>query len=259
MTTTTATESIIGRVHSLESFGSVDGPGIRFVSFLQGCRMRCEFCHNPDTWKINSGTPYTPQQLFNEAVKYRPYWGKKGGVTCSGGEPLLQKEFILEYFKICKANGVTTTIDTCGGVFSRDPEYLEVMDELLEYTDLILLDLKQINPERHKSLTMMPNDHIIDFANYLKEKNQPIWVRHVLVPSRTDFDEDLEKLGLFIESLGDIVKKVEILPYHTMGVYKYKELGIKYPLEGVPSPTADRVKNAERLLKVDQYQGYRDM
>ncbi|AMB98685.1 pyruvate formate lyase-activating enzyme 1 [Aerococcus urinaehominis] len=253
------TEPTVGYVHSLESFGSVDGPGIRFVSFLQGCRMRCQFCHNPDTWKINAGTPYTAKELFNEAIKYRPYWRGKGGVTCSGGEPLLQIDFLIEYFTLCKKHGVNTTLDSCGAPFNRDPEWLEKFDRLLEVTDLILLDIKQINPERHRKLTTWKNDTILDMAQYLKEKGQPIWIRHVLVPTRSDFDEDLEKLSEYIESLGDIVKKVEILPYHTMGVYKYREMGIRYPLDGVEPPTEDRVANANRILKTEQYQGYREM
>ncbi|MDK7050880.1 pyruvate formate-lyase-activating protein [Aerococcus sanguinicola] len=249
----------IGYVHSLESFGSVDGPGIRFVSFMQGCRLRCQFCHNPDTWKINAGTPYTAEELFREAVKYQPYWGKKGGVTVSGGEPLLQIDFLIEYSKLCKKHGVHTTLDSCGGPFTREPEWLAKFEELLEYTDLILMDVKQINPERHLKLTTAPNENILDLFRFLQEKGQPIWIRHVLVPTRTDFDEDLQGLSDFIQSLGDIVKKVEILPYHTMGVYKYHELGIPYKLEGVEPPTEDRVANAKRILKVDDYQGYRSM
>lgn len=250
--------SIKGYVHSNESFGSVDGPGIRFVSFLQGCRMRCQFCHNPDTWKINTGTAFTPEELFNEALKYRPYWGKNGGVTCSGGEPLLQLDFLIEYFKLCKSKGVHTTLDTCGQPFTYNEEWLNRFDELLEYTDLILLDIKQINNERHTKLTTQPNTSIINLARYLKTKRQPIWIRHVLVPQRTDFDEDLIELSSFIESLGNIVQKVEVLPYHTMGVYKYKELGIKYPLEGIESPSHQRIENANRILKVNHYQGYRN-
>lgn len=250
---------VIGYVHSTESFGSVDGPGIRFVSFMQGCRMRCQFCHNPDTWRINAGTPYTAEQLFNEASKYRVYWGRKGGVTCSGGEPLLQIDFLIEYFKLCKKNGVHTTLDTCGAPFTKEKDWLMRFDELLRYTDLILLDIKEINPERHLRLTTWKNDTILALANYLKGKSQAIWVRHVLVPERTDFDEDLIELSQFIESLGDIVKKVEVLPYHTMGVYKYRELGIPYPLDGIDPPTNDRVENAQKILKIDQYQGYRDL
>lgn len=252
-------EEIVGYVHSLESFGSVDGPGIRFVSFMQGCRLRCQFCHNPDTWKINAGKAYTARELFNEAIKYRPYWRDTGGVTASGGEPLLQIDFLIEYFKLCKKNGVHTTLDSCGGPFNRDPEWLAKFDELLEYTDLIMMDIKQINPEKHLKLTSAPNDNILDLFSYLKEKEQPIWIRHVLVPTRTDFDEDLIKLSEFIESLGDIVKKVEVLPYHTMGVYKYKEMGIPYPLKGVDSPTDERVANARQILKTESYTGYRDM
>lgn len=252
-------QETVGYVHSIESFGSVDGPGIRFVSFMQGCRMRCEFCHNPDTWKINAGTPYTPRELLKEAIKYKPYWRQKGGVTVSGGEPLLQMDFLIEYFKLCHEYGVNTTLDTCGQPFTRDAAWLAKFDELLAYTDLILLDVKQFNLEKHIKLTAHPNHNILDLANYLKEKQQPVWIRHVLVPTRSDFDEDLQDLSAFIESLGDIVKKVEILPYHTMGVYKYKELGMKYPLEGIKSPADARVQNAERILQADKYQGYKTL
>lgn len=250
-------QETIGYVHSIESFGSVDGPGIRFVSFMQGCRMRCQFCHNPDTWKINAGTPYTPKALLQAAIKYKPYWRQNGGVTVSGGEPLLQIDFLIAYFKLCQAHGINTTLDTCGAPFTRDPAWLAKFDELLAYTDLILLDIKQFNAAKHLQLTTQPNQNILDLAAYLSEKNQPIWIRHVLVPTQTDFDDDLQDLAEFIAGLGDIVQKVEILPYHTMGVYKYQELGLEYPLAGIKSPAEERVRNAELILRVDQYQGYK--
>lgn len=242
-------QEIIGYLHSTESFGSVDGPGVRFVAFMQGCAMRCQFCHNPDTWKLSDGTPYTPQHLFDEAIRYKAYWGKNGGITVSGGEPLLQLPFLIEFFKLCKKNGVNTTIDTCGQPFKRDPQWLESFNELLLYTDLLMVDVKEMNKDRHLTLTSRANDSILDMLQYLDEVGQPIWIRHVLVPERTDYDEDLILLNAFIESLHNVMK-VEILPYHTMGVYKWGELGIPYPLEGIQPPTKERVENAKKILNI---------
>ena len=245
----------IGYVHSTESFGSVDGPGIRFISFMQGCRMRCEFCHNPDTWKMTGGHAYTAQELFNEAKQYRAFWGNSGGVTVSGGEPLLQMDFLIEYFKICKANGVHTTIDTCGQPFTYQEPFFSKFNQLLEYTDLLLFDLKHIDNEGHIRLTGHPNTNIIDLANYLSEVRQDVWIRHVLVPTRTDFDEYLYRLSDFVAGLKNVLK-FEVLPYHKMGVYKYTALGYKYKLEGVEPPSIERVENAKKILNVDQYTGY---
>lgn len=246
---------VIGNVHSTESFGSVDGPGIRFISFMQGCRLRCQFCHNPDTWNMKGGTPYTAQELFDEAIKYRAFWGDKGGVTVSGGEPLLQIDFLIEYFKLCKENGVTTTLDTCGGPFTFEEPFFSKFEELMKYTDLILFDIKHIDPIGHRKLTGVNNKNIMQLSQYLDKIGQPVWIRHVLVPTRTDFDEYLERLSDYVASLSN-VRKFEVLPYHKMGVYKYKAMGIKYRLEGVEPPTMDRVENAKRILKVDQYKGY---
>lgn len=251
-------KEVIGRVHSTESFGSVDGPGIRFITFMQGCRMRCQFCHNPDTWNLQKGTPYTPQQLLDEAIQYSAFWGDKGGITVSGGEPLLQVEFLLEYFKLAKAQGINTCIDTCGAPFTREDPWFSTFNELLEYTDLILYDLKHIRRDGHIKLTGLPNDNIIELAKYLSEVNQPVWIRHVLVPSRTDYDELLMELGDFVATLNN-VKKFEVLPYHKLGVYKYEALGIPYPLKGIEPPSQERVENAKRLLRTEDYQGYKDM
>lgn len=245
----------IGYVHSTESFGSVDGPGIRFISFLQGCRLRCQFCHNPDTWKINAGKPYTPQQLFDEAIKYRSFWGNNGGVTVSGGEPLLQIEFIIEYFKLCKTAGVHTTIDTCGAPFTYEEPFFSQFQELMKYTDLLLFDIKHIDPEGHLKLTGASNESVLQMAEYLNEIDKPIWVRHVLVPTRTDYDEYLIRLGDYVETL-DNVQKFEILPYHKLGVYKYEALGIPYRLKGVEPPTEERIANARQLLRTENYKGY---
>ena len=238
-----------GYVHSLESFGSVDGPGVRYIIFLSGCAMRCQFCHNPDTWNMSKGTLYTADELLNKAIKYRAYWGSKGGITVSGGEPLLQIDFLTELLKKAKEKGIHTTIDTSGNPFTKEEPFFSKFQELMKYTDLVMLDIKEINPERHLTLTGQKNDNILELASYLSEINKPMWIRHVLVPERTDYDEDLKKLDEFISTLNS-VEKVEILPYHTLGVFKWGELGIPYPLEGIPTPTEERVKNAQEILHI---------
>lgn len=255
---TTATETpVMGRIHSTESFGTVDGPGLRFVIFAQGCRMRCQFCHNPDTWAIKNpnASLRSADDVLNEAVKYRAYWGEKGGITVSGGEPLLQLDFLLDLFKKAKAMGINTTIDTCGNPFTRKEPFFSKFNELLEYTDLLLFDIKHIDDQKHKELTKWTNSNILEMAKYLSEINKPVWIRHVLVPQRSDYDEYLIRLDAFIKTLHN-VDKVEILPYHTMGRYKWDEMGLKYPLEGIEPPTSDRVENAKRLLHVSDYTGY---
>ena len=213
--------------------------------------MRCKYCHNPETWS-KDGEPYTPQELFEKAWKYRTYWGKdlkNGGVTVSGGEPLLQIEFVTEFFKLLKEHNVHTAIDTSGQPFSTDKEFLKKFDELLKYTDLVLLDLKEFDSEKHKNLTGFDNSNIIQMAQYLSDKNIPMWIRHVLVPTVTDNEESLGRLRDFIQSL-KTVEKVELLPYHTLGLFKWKKLGIKYKLEGVPTPTAEDIKRAKEILGI---------
>lgn len=244
--------SAVGYVHSTESFGSVDGPGIRFIAFMQGCRMRCQFCHNPDTWNMGGGTPYTADELLDEALSYREYWGERGGITISGGEPLLHIDFLIELFKKAKAQGVHTTLDTCGQPFTYDQPFFDRFQELMEYTDLLLFDIKHIDDEKHKELTMMSNKNILNMAQYLSEIEKPVWIRHVLVPEKSDFDEDLIRLDTFIHSLKNVVK-VEILPYHKLGVYKYAALNIPYKLKDIEPPTTERIENAKKLLHVDQY------
>lgn len=242
-----------GYVHSLESFGSVDGPGVRYVIFTAGCPMRCQFCHNPDTWDIQGGTPYEAKELIQKALRYRPYWGKEGGITVSGGEPLIQIDFLIELFTLAKEEGIHTTLDTSGNPFTRQNPFFMKFQRLLEVTDLILLDIKQINEEKHIELTRQKNSNILDMAQYLSEIRQPVWIRHVLVPGLTDNDRDLKALNSFIQTLKN-VEKVEVLPYHNLGEYKWKELGLDYPLKGVEPPEKDRVDNANRILhtgKVD--------
>ncbi len=245
-----------GAIHSIESFGSVDGPGVRYIIFMQGCRMRCQFCHNADTWAIQDATE-SAEDVLKKALRYKSYWGKKGGITVSGGEPLLQIDFLIELFKLAKKKGVHTTIDTCGNPFTREEPFFSKFQELMEYTDLLLVDIKQINPKRHKLLTGWQNDNIIDMIRYLDEIKKPIWIRHVLVPQRTAFDEDLIKLDEFVKSLSN-VKRFEVLPYHTLGAYKWKELDMDYPLEGIEPPTGEEVQHANELLHTSDYQGYLD-
>lgn len=236
-----------GYIHSLESFGSVDGPGVRFVIFTSGCAMRCQFCHNPDTWNMQSGTQYTADELIAKALKYRSYWGSEGGITVSGGEPLLQIDFLLELFEKAKEKGIHTVIDTSGQPFTKQEPFFSKFQKLMEYTDLILLDLKQIDEEQHQILTGCTGKNILELAQYLSEIHKPVWIRHVLVPGGSDKDEYLDRLSTFIKTLKN-VERVEVLPYHTLGEYKWKELGMEYPLAGVESPTKERVENAKRRL-----------
>lgn len=236
-----------GYIHSLESFGSVDGPGVRFIIFTIGCAMRCQFCHNPDTWEMSKGTEYTADELLKRAVRYRSYWGQEGGITVSGGEPLLQIDFVTELFKKAHAMGIHTSLDTSGNPFTREEPFFSKFKKLMEVTDLLLVDIKHIDDEQHKILTGHSNKNILDMTRYLSDIKKPIWIRHVLVPERSDKDEYLHRLRNFIDSL-DNVEKVEVLPYHTLGVYKWKELGYDYQLEGIDPPTDERVANAKQIL-----------
>ena len=239
---------MMGRIHSTESFGAADGPGVRFIIFVQGCGMRCRYCHNPDTWDRNSGTETDADSLIEKALRYKTYWRKDGGITVSGGEPLLQIDFLLELLKKAKEHSINTVIDTAGKPFTREEPFFGKFNEVMKYTDLVMLDIKEFNPKRHKDLTGFDNDNIIDMARYLSEIGKPMWIRHVLVPGHSDFDEDLDALGEFIGTLST-VEKVEVLPYHTLGKFKWENLGIPYSLEDVNPPTPERVKNAEERLK----------
>ena len=243
--------SVKGAIHSLETFGSVDGPGVRFVIFLKGCAMRCKYCHNPDTWQL--GTPDTDADtILKRALRYKSYWGKDGGITVSGGEPLLQIDFLLELFQKAKKANIHTVIDTSGNPFTREEPFFSKFQELMKVTDLVMLDIKHIDDEQHKILTGQTNKNILDMARYLSDTGKPVWIRHVLVPERSDKDEYLHRLHDFIETL-DNVEKVEVLPYHTLGVYKWKELGIPYQLEGIDPPSKERVENANRILETAKY------
>ena len=238
---------MIGHIHSTESFGAADGPGVRFIVFMQGCHMRCRYCHNPDTWKMDGGDEVTADEILKRALRFKPYWGKDGGITISGGEPLLQIDFVIELFKKAKELGINTCIDTAGNPFTKEDPFFSKFEELMKYTDLLLLDLKEINPTRHKDLTGFDNSNIIEMAKYLSEINKPVWIRHVLVPEHSDFDEDLDALGDFIDTLSN-VDRVEILPYHTLGKFKWENLGIPYTLESISPPSAERIENAKNRI-----------
>ena len=236
-----------GFIHSTESFGTVDGPGVRFVIFLQGCPMRCQYCHNPDTWKMHSGAVRSAESLIKEYQRNAPFYSK-GGITVTGGEALMQIDFLLELFALAKAQNIHTCLDTSGITFrGDDSSYSKKLDALMELTDLVLLDIKHIDAERHKKLTGHDNRRILAFARYLAEKKIPVWVRHVVVPGITDDPVYLAKLGTFIGTLPN-VQALDVLPYHIMGVSKYKNLGIPYPLEGVEPATQNQAREAKKII-----------
>lgn len=242
----------IGYIHSLESFGSADGPGVRYIIFLSGCHMRCKYCHNPDTWKLKSGKEYTPTKLLEIASKYRPYWGDEGGITVSGGEPLLQIDFLLELFTKAKQMGINTTLDTSGNPFTTKEPFYSKWKKLMQVTDLVMLDIKHIDEKKHKELTGQSVSNILEMARQMSDLGVSMWIRHVLVPGINDGDKDLYRLSEFIHSL-KTVKKVEILPYHTLGVFKWKNLGIPYSLEETNPPTQESVENAKKILDTASY------
>lgn len=244
-----------GRIHSFESFGSVDGPGVRFVVFVQGCRMRCAYCHNPDTWKPDApGTlVLEAKDVLERALRYREYWGDKGGITVSGGEPLLQMPFVTELFTLAKAAGATTALDTAAEPFSDDPAWLEAFRRLLAVTDTVLLDLKHSDPEGHRRLTGKPLKPVWDCARFLSDLGKPVWIRHVLVPGVTDGEKQLERLAAFIRTLAN-VERVEVLPYHDFALYKWEKLGIKNRLIGISPPPKSSVEAAKRILPFTQTQ-----
>ena len=235
------------RIHSIESFGSVDGPGIRFVIFLKGCAMRCQYCHNPDTWDRAGGNLRSVDEVLAQALRYRSYWGEKGGITVSGGEALLQIHSLTELFRKAKALGINTCLDTSAQPFSRDTTNFSAFEVLMNYTDLILLDIKHIDSNAHKQLTGWKNENILDCARYLSDIKKPVWIRHVLVPGINDDDDSLHKLRKFLDSLGNI-ERVEVLPYHDLGVYKWEQLGLPYALSEVKPPTEENLLHARKIL-----------
>ena len=235
----------IGRIHSFESMGTVDGPGIRFVVFMQGCPLRCKYCHNRDTWDLNGGNEYSLEEILKKAMRSKPFMDASGGgVTISGGEPLLQAKFITELFKKLKSENIHTCLDTAGS--------LPISDEikgLLKYTDLVLLDIKHIDNQKSINLVGASNTNNLNFAKYLSDNNIPMWIRQVLIPGYTDDENNLHKLKDFIDTL-KTVEKAEILPYHNLGKYKWEVLHEKYELEDVKVPSAEEIKTAEKILKI---------
>lgn len=236
---------MIGRIHSFESLGAVDGPGIRFIIFMQGCSLKCKFCQNRDTWDINGGTEYTVDEIYNKVMRYRNYIMPNGGVTISGGEPLLQAEFLVELFKRLKKEKIHTCIDTSGNVALTDK-----IKELIELTDLFLLDIKCINDEICKDLTGVSNKNELEFAKYLSEIGKDVWIRQVLVPGITDDENDLKELSKFIKSLNN-VKKIEILKYHDLGNFKWEKLNLEYPLKRYRTANNADVKRAKEIMNID--------
>lgn len=237
----------IGYIHSIETFGSVDGPGVRFIVFMQGCPMRCQYCHNPDSWKTRVGEQMTTDELLEKALRYRTYWGDKGGITVSGGEALMQMEFVTELFEKAHAMGINTCLDTSAQPFTRKSPWFDNFQKLMAVTDTILLDIKHIDNEEHRKLTRFSNENILDCARYLSEIAKPVWIRHVLVPGITDDDAYLYRLHDFLSTLKNI-ERIDVLPYHTLGTFKYEKLGIEYTLANVPTPTKERVDNARKIL-----------
>ncbi|MBO4980453.1 MAG: pyruvate formate lyase-activating protein [Lachnospiraceae bacterium] len=236
-----------GRIHSLESFGTVDGPGTRFVVFVQGCPMRCAYCHNPDTWEMNAGTLMEPSEIIEQYERNRPFY-KDGGITVTGGEPLMQLDFLIDLFTLAKEKNIHTCIDSSGIAFNPDnAPLMEKMDKLMTLTDLVMLDIKHIDPEKHKELTSQPNTNILKFAAYLDAKHVDMWIRHVVVPGITDDDKYLFELGYFIGQFHNL-KALDALPYHTMGKAKYEKLGMKYKLEGVEPMDKDVLIQKKQVI-----------
>ena len=233
-----------GRIHSFESLGAVDGPGVRFVVFMQGCSLKCKYCQNRDTWNLKGGTTYSSDEIVEKILRYKNYIMPNGGVTISGGEPLLQTKFLIELFTKLKKYNLHTCIDTSGSVVLTDE-----IKELIDLTDLFLLDIKCINDEKAINLTGVSNKKELEFARYLSNINKTMWIRQVLVPGYTDDEQDLIKLREFISTLKS-VERVEVLPYHDLGKFKWEQLGEVYPLEKVRTANNDDVKRAKEILKI---------
>lgn len=235
-----------GRIHSFESMGAVDGPGLRYIVFMQGCHLKCKYCQNRDTWNIKNGQEYEVDEVLEKIMKVKNYITPDGGVTISGGEPLLQADFLIELFKKLKKQNIHTCIDTSGNLPITDK-----IKELIELTDLFLLDIKCINDEKCKELIGKSNKDEIEFAKYLSEHEKPMWIRQVLVPTLTDDEKDLKDLTLFIKSL-KTVEKVEILKYHDLGRFKWENMKLKYPLEGYKTANQEDYIRAKRIMNLDK-------
>ncbi|WP_286082112.1 pyruvate formate-lyase-activating protein [Parablautia intestinalis] len=236
-----------GRIHSLESFGTVDGPGVRYVVFVQGCPMRCAYCHNPDTWAMTGGTMMEPSYIIEQYERNKGFYNG-GGLTVTGGEPLMQVDFLIDLFTLAKEKGIHTCIDSSGIAFKPgNTEFIAKLDRLMKLTDLVMLDIKHINPDKHKELTSQPNDGILAFCSYLNDRNVDMWIRHVVVPGITDDEKYLFELGYFIGQFQNL-KALDVLPYHTMGEAKYEKLGIDYKLKGVPAMDKEKVVEKKQII-----------
>ncbi|MCR5793570.1 MAG: pyruvate formate lyase-activating protein [Lachnospiraceae bacterium] len=236
-----------GRIHSLESFGTVDGPGVRYVVFFQGCPMRCQYCHNPDTWNPNGGTLMSAEEIIEKFTRNRAFY-KSGGITATGGEPMLQIDFLTELFTLAKENDIHTCLDTSGIVFSPgNKDLMPKIDALLRVTDLVMLDIKHMDEDSHQKLTSQSGKGIRAFADYLEEKQIPMWLRHVIVPGFTYDEAELTSFANFVKSKHN-VEKYELLPYHTMGVVKYENLGLSYPLKDVCALSKEELQKAQTLV-----------
>ena len=236
-----------GRIHSLESFGTVDGPGVRYVVFVQGCPMRCAYCHNPDTWEMNAGEPMEPSYIIEQYKRNISFY-KDGGITVTGGEPLMQVDFLIDLFTLAKKENIHTCIDSSGIAYNPDnTEWIQKLDHLMTLTDLVMLDIKHIDNDKHLELTAQPNTNILKFAEYLNEKQVPMWIRHVVVPTITDDPVYLEKLGYFIGAFKNL-KALDILPYHDMGTVKYKNLGMEYKLKGIKAMDKSKVPELKKYV-----------
>ena len=236
-----------GYIHSLESFGTVDGPGVRYVVFFQGCPMRCQYCHNPDTWKLEDGKQMDTQTIINGLERNRSFY-ETGGITATGGEPLYQLPFLLELFEKAKKKGIHTCLDTSGIVYHKeDKEQAAQLERLMQVTDLVMLDIKHMDDAAHRKLTGHSNQRVFEFADYLEAHHIPLWIRHVVVPGITYDKAELESLGRYLKTLTNF-EHLEVLPYHSMAVVKYENLGIDYPLAGVPQLTKDEAAEAEQII-----------
>lgn len=237
------TNKILGNIHSIETCGTVDGPGVRFVVFLQGCPMRCKYCHNPDTWGVNVNKQVSIEEILKQYEGVKEFC--KGGITVTGGEPLMQIDFVTQLLKTAKEKNIHTALDTSGILFA--PEHLEKYKELIKHTDLILLDIKHINDDEHKKLTGHSNKNILLFAKFLSENKIPVWIRHVVVPGITFNEKYLTELGKFLKTLNN-VQALDVLPYHDMARDKYKKLGMDYPLSGILPLTKEQAIQARDTI-----------
>ena len=233
-----------GYIHSTESLGAVNGPGVRFVVFFQGCPLRCAYCHNPDTWELNVGNQMEADEILEKMLRNISFY-RTGGITATGGEPMMQMDFLTELFAKAKEKGVHTCLDTSGIAFN--PNNTEKVDKLLEVTDLVMLDIKHIDEDKHIELTKQSGKNILEFAKYLNEKGKKMWIRHVIVPGITLDDDELSRLGQFLKNF-DNVEKIETLPYHSLARHKYENMGMDYPMEGTPDATKEQAEYAKNII-----------